>query len=1202
MTNIDLDLSPNNVTDRSSTIAVGQLKAQLAGIARSPDIDSDSNHLQDRGIVRLNVLNSARSAVIASLAESVTGPIIWITKSDREAEHLGSELRIWLSEDQILSFPSRNQIPYGRESTRVSPSAQRISTLRELNKTELPTVVVTSIQAVAERTLSQEKLLTGPGMLRVNQNLNQQEFLDDLVSAGYRRQPFVEAQGDFSLRGGIVDVFGVTESNPTRIEFFGDEVTSIREFSLGDQRSIAELKEIYVAPATEWLAAAHRLTWLSQFIRPDGALSDDIGLLRAGLLPTSAMYGPLVLESSLLDHAPSGTLLVTDSRDELAAQLVSIEDVARDRRSQLFARNEIEESMPLPYVPRQSLMDAIFNTPHRIEFDPWLSGSDRDQLQTTFRQVEKYNGNLEAVAKNVSRRIVRGDRVILFTSQAQRLSEELSKIGIDLEVQSRLPSELNKSECALIQGFGGSGWTKELSDGELALQTDNEILGVSIVPVTPGKQSRSRYTNLTDISAGDYVVSAEYGVARFVGIIKRNVDNVTRDYLEIRFAEDGKLFLPTDRPLRLSKYVGPTNRPPRLTRLGTNEWHRSRIKASHAVQAVAGEYLSLYAARALKTGHAFSSDTEWQWELESAFPYEETEDQIEAIAAVKRDMEAARPMDRLICGDVGFGKTEIAMRAAFKAVMDGFQVVILCPTTVLAQQHYNSFRERMAGFPIKIEMLSGFRTGADAAAVARKVSDGEIDIVIGTHRVLEYRESKTALKTGTGVALPASDQLPEITVSSERSGLDFKNLGLAIIDEEQRFGVGHKDRLKEMRFEVDVLTLSATPIPRTLHMALSGIRDMSRVESAPAGRQAIETYVLEWDEDVVKTSIERELARGGQVYVVHNRVKTIDEFAESLRRLVPQAKILVGHGQMPKWHLESVMRNFVDGEADVLVSTTIIESGLDIPNVNTILIDRAQSLGLSQLYQLRGRVGRSHLQAYAYLFHYGSMNDLQQQRLSAIFESSELGSGLMVAQRDLELRGAGNLLGSQQSGHIAAVGLDLYMEMLAEAVERLKHELDGGAMELQELRLRQEKLRRITVEVNWSGEIPEAYVDDLEARLGLYMRISMVSTLTSIVELEDEIADRYGPIPRELFELFSIVKLRILAGSAHLTAVQHHGNKILFVAEKGDPFQTRNLPPMLPRSTRVGHLQLEVEEIDLDNGSPEAVQAFVRELALSKGV
>jgi transcription-repair coupling factor (superfamily II helicase) len=605
---------------------------------------------------------------------------------------------------------------------------------------------------------------------------------------------------------------------------------------------------------------------------------------------------------------------------------------------------------------------------------------------------------------------------------------------------------------------------------------------------------------LQELSQGDYVVHIEHGIARFAGMVMRTVGEQEREYLELHYADGDRLFVPTEQLDRVSRYVGPGEHRPSPTKLGSQEWPRAKARVHRAVQELAVDLLKLYAQREVASGHAYSPDAAWQTELEASFPYVETPDQIAVIRDVKRDMEDARPMDRLVCGDVGYGKTEVAVRAAFKAVMDGLQVAILVPTTVLAQQHFNTFKQRLSGFPVKVEMLSRFRSDKEQRTIVAQAAAGEVDIVIGTHRLLQ-------------------------------KDVEFKNLGLVIIDEEQRFGVGHKERLKEMRAQVDVLTLTATPIPRTLNMALTGIRDMSTIETPPEERLPIKTYVTEFDDHLVREAIVREMERGGQIYFVHNRVHNIELTAKKLRELLPEAEILIGHGQMPEEMLEKVMIDFTDGKADVLVCTTIIESGLDIPNANTIVIDRADTLGLAQLYQLRGRVGRSSRRAYAYLLYRrrGQLSDVARKRLQAIFNASELGAGFQIALSDLEIRGAGNILGGEQSGHMAAVGFDLYSRLLAEAVEERKARREDRPPKVEK--------PQAVVDLPVEAHLPDDYVPEEAQKLELYRRLARARDGGDLAAFRQELTDRFGPMPQPVVRLVEVAELRLAAEAAGVASM-----------------------------------------------------------------
>jgi len=797
---------------------------------------------------------------------------------------------------------------------------------------------------------------------------------------------------------------------------------------------------------------------------------------------------------------------------------------------------------------------------------------------------DAYAGRLPQAAADTGRELRRGDRVVVVTQQAQRYREVLAEANVAAEVRARVePTPARAASdgtLALVQGALPEGWQVTTADGRVvSLTTDRELFGFVKRRRALRRAGSQRSKFLAEVSPGDFVVHADHGIARFGGIVRRPVDGEERDYLELRYAADDRLYVPMEQVERVSRYVGPAEHVPRLTRLGTQEWHHARARVRAAVAIVAADLVRLYAARQLLRGHAFRADTPWQRELEAAFPYEETEDQLRAIAEVKADMESERPMDRLICGDVGFGKTEVVVRAAFKAVMDGMQVAVLVPTTVLAQQHERTFRERLGAFPVRVEALSRFQSDGEAREVITGLRSGEVDIVIGTHRLLQ-------------------------------PGIEFGNLGLVIIDEEQRFGVAHKERLKRMRLEVDVLSLSATPIPRTLHMSLTGIRDMSTMETAPVARLPVQTFVSEYDAALVREATLHELDRGGQVYVVHNRVHSIDVLADQLRELVPEARIAVGHGQMPETVLSRVMERFADGEFDVLVCTTIIESGIDIPNVNTLVVDQADTLGLAQLYQLRGRVGRSTQQAYAYLLHSREhmLSEVAQQRLATIFEANELGAGFQVALRDLEIRGAGNLLGQEQSGQIATVGFDLYTSMLGEAVEELRTQAaipaavaeppsgPGMRKELNAAALRARPLRAVALDLPVSAFIPESYIAEIEGRLALYQRVAALRSIANVEALAVETADRLGPLPLPLEQLLALVRIRLAAVAADVAAVRVEDGEVVLTARDKRSFGARRLPT-LPAGVRVGRMQLRVARAALGEQWLGAVEALLRLLA-----
>jgi transcription-repair coupling factor (superfamily II helicase) len=823
--------------------------------------------------------------------------------------------------------------------------------------------------------------------------------------------------------------------------------------------------------------------------------------------------------------------------------------------------------MPEPHLPWPELDAALEARPQRLSLSRWAtgeaeSGEERAAVRLPFGPAAAYGGRLRALADELTGMLRRGQQVVIVSTQSRRLTELLEEHDVFALETSAIasPPSLGRGALTMINGSLPHGWTVGEEGRGLTLLTDAEVFGFSKQRRTPPRKGAGRASFLADLTPGEYVVHIEHGIARFAGLVRRGIDGEEKEFLELQYADGDRLFVPTEQVDRVSRYIGPSEHRPSLTRLGSQEWPRAKARVRRAVQELAKELLQLYAARQVASGHAFGADAAWQTELEASFPYVETPDQVAVIRDVKQDMEAERPMDRLVCGDVGYGKTEIAVRAAFKAVMDGMQVAVLVPTTVLAQQHFTTFRQRLAGFPVKVEMLSRFRSDKDQRRIVGDAATGNVDIVIGTHRLLQ-------------------------------KDVSFKNLGLVIIDEEQRFGVAHKERLKQMRNEVDVLTLTATPIPRTLNMALTGIRDMSAIETPPEERLPIKTYVTEFDDHLVREAIMRELERGGQVYFVHNRVHNIELVAAKVREIVPEADVLIGHGQMHEDLLEKVMLDFTEGKADVLVCTTIIESGLDIPNVNTIIINHADRFGLAQLYQLRGRVGRGAARAYAYLLYekHLALSEVAQKRLQTIFEATELGAGFQIALRDLEIRGAGNLLGAEQSGQIGTVGFDLYVKMLHDAVEGLKALSRGEPPPPSTIP------QPITIDVPLSAYIPESYIGDINLRLSLYQRMAAAGdgakgrdALDAPADLERELNDRFGAPPTPVRNLLYIVRLRGLAALADIASIareERAGREILVLRSK-EGIDLRARMPLGARreleradGVTIGHNQL---RLDLD--------------------
>jgi transcription-repair coupling factor (superfamily II helicase) len=1065
----------------------------------------------------LAVPEGAKAAVLAALAGKAHGPLLVITGKADRALTVAEEIIAWLGQpNAVLRFPQLDLTPYERETPDPATAEQRLAVLQRLRAWQPgdpPLVVVAGARAVSERTTTPEAIAAASLELRLGMRLPLRELLAALERLGYRQEPLVEAPGQAARRGGIVDVFVPGTEHPVRIELLGDHVDSLRAFDPATQRTVGLLTDALITPAREAqvpVAAAAALRARLDFTAMQHGLrarfTEEIERLAAGQGSDPGFYAPFLSPALLVDHLPPGSLVVLDEPADVVHLLDELDAQAVEARVALEAEGLIPRGLPLPHAGRDEVLGALARWPV-VELHRWVAPEAPSTVTLPFGPAPAFGGRLRQVMNEVTARMRAGTRVVLVTQQAARLAELFGEEGVLVAVVRAVREPVPPGTLAIVQGPLHHGWQFNRPDGALLLLTDSELFGFTKQRRQPRRAGGAREAFLSELAPGDYVVHVEHGIARFAGLTRRTFDGVEREYLELQYAEGDRLFVPADQLDRVSRYVGPADHRPQLTRLGSGDWARAKERVRRAVTDLARELLQLYAAREVLPGHAFSPDTAWQQELEASFPYVETPDQLTALREIKADMERPRPMDRIVVGDVGYGKTELAVRAAFKAVMDGKQVAVLVPTTVLAQQHFQTFTERMSGFPVRIEVLSRFRSEREQRRIVADLAAGRIDILIGTHRILQ-------------------------------ADVRFNDLGLVIIDEEQRFGVVHKERLKELRREVDVLTLSATPIPRTLHMSLSGIRDISTLETAPEERLPIKTFVTEFDERLIREAILRELDRGGQVYFVHNRVYNIDLVAERLRRLVPEAEVAVAHGQMPEETLEQVMLDFQQGAYDVLVCTTIIESGLDIPNVNTIIINQADKLGLAQLYQLRGRVGRGAHRAYAYLLYdrHHALSEPAQKRLQAIFEASELGAGFQIALRDLEIRGAGNLLGAEQSGHMGAVGYELYSQMLADAVRRMRALHNGEPPP-------PPPPPPLTIDLPLTAHIPETYVADLNLRLAVYQRLAQMPSLEALAAYRDELRDRFGALPPAVENLLYAVQVRLLARGAGLQSV---------TAEEGD--------------------------------------------------
>ncbi len=1054
----------------------------------------------------LGLRRSARLPVALALQRRINQPLILLTDRSDHALVLMEELGVWAPQIPRLYFPEPTPMFYERAAWGDSSRRDRLTALTTLAayhipgaaKPETPPVIIAPIRAVMTRTIPRREFLKATRPLQTAQNISPEALTRRLLSLGFEPASIVIASGQFAHRGGILDLWPPAEALPVRLEFFGDEIETLRPFDPATQRTIkgpqAGQPRIMISPAREYLAP------------PETLENQNPGEISEFNIP---VYHPET--ASLLDYLPRQGFILLEDTQSIQDAALDIEEGAVNLRQDTIADGTLPADYPVPYLSWSEIQDSLAGR-SRLELGlPSIQQLESEDLEgrvtdstslmpCSFLPGPRFGGRLKPVMEHILERQSAGDQFIVVSRQTPRL-EELWREQTEATEQN---------PPVFIEGSLSEGWSL-LSTGKSAvhLLTDGEIFGWR----RPEPRRRARQiaeapeAGYSDLQIDDYVVHVDHGIGRYLGLVRRTVDGIEREYLCVGYQDDAQLFVPVHQADRLTRYVGADNREPALSRLGSPEWKSVKSHVKESVQEVAEELLQLYAQRSVVEGFSFQEDTPWQKELEASFPYIETDDQMRVLAEVKRDMQSSRPMDRLICGDVGYGKTEVALRAAFKAVMDGKQVAILVPTTVLAQQHYNTFNQRLAAFPVTVEMLSRFRNLQQQRDIIQRLGKGQVDIIIGTHRLLS-------------------------------ADVELKDMGLLIIDEEQRFGVTHKETLKRLRTEVDVLTLTATPIPRTLYMALSGVRDISTINTPPEERLPIVTHVGPYSPRLVRHAILRELERGGQVFFVHNRVQTIRAMQFHLQQLVPEARITVAHGQMNETELSQRMEQFSQGEVDVLLSTSIIESGLDIPNANTLIVDRADTFGLAQLYQLRGRVGRGAQRAYAFFFRHNRKNPTLEgrQRLETIAENTQLGAGFSIAMRDLEIRGTGDILGTRQHGHIAAVGFHLYTSLLAEAVRRQRSvkglPLAGSLPPSLNL-----QLTTVNVELPLAASIPAEYVPDKTVRLGLYRRLAGIRSEQELETLQEEFNDRFGAPPENVLNLFMQLKIKLLAERAGLASI-----------------------------------------------------------------
>ncbi|GAB4525945.1 MAG: transcription-repair coupling factor [Anaerolineales bacterium] len=1071
-------------------------------------MDAGAHPPQSLGLPR-----AARLPVVAALHARLNRTLLLITDRSDHAQVLLEELGLWAPEANVMSFAAPNGLFYERTPWSENTRRERLQVLSHLAAAQVPgaprpenvPIIVASAHALMTRTLPRRAFVKAMRILRAGQRLEPHTLSQHLVTLGYEPVSIVTQPGQFSRRGGLLDLWPMLAQSPVRLDFFGDELDTLRPFDPATQRTTGRQDRLLIPPAREFLLPS---TW-----------EEDE--------PPEEFHIPFLHpeNTSLLDYLPPDALVLLDDQQALEDAFNELETQAAALRNEAIQSGSLPPDFPLPYISWDEMRPALKRR-NALALGPYGQPPDAglESLRAAFSPNPRFGGQIKTLLEYLPGLLQRGDQVLIVSRQATRLQEVWDEY---------MPSgslETAHSAPVFLAGSLSDGWILTPTHGaRVHLFSDGEIFGWQRPQPRRPTQPKASAPESTyaDLGVGDWVVHVEHGIGLYRGMVRRTIEGLENEYLLIEYADGDELYVPVHQADRLTRYVGADGRRPSPSRLGSAEWQHIRQRVSEAVQQVAEDLLELYARRQIATGFAFNPDSHWQQELEASFPYIETPDQLQVLAEVKRDMERPQPMDRLICGDVGYGKTEIALRAAFKAVMDGKQVLLLVPTTVLAQQHYNTFRQRLAPFPVRVEMLSRFRSPREQRTILNDLKHGRIDIVIGTHRLL-------------------SDDV------------HLKDLGLLIIDEEQRFGVAHKEKIKRMRAEVDVLTLTATPIPRTLYMALAGVRDISTLNTPPAERLPVITHVGPYNKHLVRQAILRELDRGGQIFFVHNRVKTIHAMQAHLQSLAPAARIDIGHGQMPEKDLAEVMRKFSNGEIDILLSTSIIESGLDIPSANTLIVDRADTFGLAQLYQLRGRVGRGGQRAYAYFFRHRKLLPTPegQLRLETIAENSQLGAGFAIAMRDLEIRGAGDLLGTRQHGHIAAVGLHLYTRLLAEAVRRLQKHAPEKSPLPAALGFAADTNPGVNVDLPMSISIPPGYVPDQVMRLSLYRRLADLRTPEDIASLRAEFDDRFGPLPAPVENLLYQVQVRLLAEQAGLSAVTTEGGMITLRYGDAPPIET----------------------------------------------
>ena len=1112
-----------------------RLKGLIEPLITSDKFSSIKSDIEEKdNLVEISGLSeSSKAYFVNSVYESFDKPVVIITHNDMEAKNLYEDLNLYTS--NVSYFPAKEVVFYNVDAISGDLRWARLRVIKEILERKKG-IVVTSIDSFASAYTPKKLFKDHKLSLKVGKEVSFEEISKVLVEGGYERVEIVEGKGEFSLRGGLLDVFPPDSVYPYRIELFGDEIESIRTFNVESQRSIDKVKTLKIFPAKEMIVNENVIEEALNFMQSEleeviknssdkkriekikTIVNRNMEVFReTNTFETIDSYLPFLYKNSetFFDYLDK-YMIVLDDRVRTLGKLDSTYTEFNENYSIFLERGDILPSQSNLLIPKEKLISLLEK---RVDIVLEEISKNSESLNTDSKyeirgaSINHYQGQLDILIDDILAKKSLGYRTVILSGtrpRGERLVDTLRERGIESTYKDQI-DEIQFGEVVITFGNLLKGF--ECPEYKICVISDKEVFGEAKRKLKKTKRKTkgvSKIKSFAELKPGDYVVHANHGIGVYKGIKQIEVGGNKRDYLDIVYDKGDKLYVPVEQLDLVQKYIGTEGKSPKVNKLGSNEWTKAKAKVKKSINEIAKDLMKLYAARATMKGHKFSKDTQWQRQFEDEFPYDETPDQLACIEEIKADMESDKSMDRLLCGDVGYGKTEVAVRAAFKAVMDGKQVAFLVPTTILAEQHYKNLTKRFSDFPVTIDMVSRFRSAKEQKATLQAVKEGNVDILIGTHRLVS-------------------------------KDINFKDLGLLIVDEEQRFGVAQKEKIKNIKKNVDVLTLSATPIPRTLHMSLTGVRDISVIETPPEERYPIQTYVVEQNDQLIRDAIIREISRGGQVYFVYNRVEDIDKMAGYVQNLVPEAKVSVAHGRMTERELENEMIDFMNNEKNVLVCTTIIETGIDIQNVNTIIVYNADKMGLSQLYQLRGRVGRSNRIAYAYLLYTKDkiLTEVAEKRLKALKDFTELGSGFKIAMRDLEIRGAGNMMGSSQHGHMAAIGYDLYCRMLEDTIKLIKGDIDKEPVET-------------TVDLKVDAYIPSNYIEDEMQKISIYKKIAALETMEEYMDIKEELEDRYSEIPQPVYNLMDIAYIKSKAKMLFIEEIKETPKEIIFRFAKDD--------------------------------------------------